>query len=257
MDILMIYTDKALAAVRLLPPADSGELFRMLLEYTESDGKAEPKTKSDKAALAFAMLRTDIDRCIEQHQEATRRRQAAAANRWKRPAPAPSEKKEHQDQDKTETATSKEDDETAKELADYWNKERQKHNAKVNDVKKISNETTADLSETLRHIQKDSVKKAIEETMISRFLNGQNKRAWKATFAWLVQLENLNKVLAGNYENPKTTEEKRNSNGTDKQNIRAAENRYENPAARLARISREHHGDAAFWAASQIIQGDS
>ena len=47
----------------------------------------------------------------------------------------------------------------------------------------------------------DQIKECFRLAESSRFLTGANKRKWKATFDWLIQDENIAKVLEGNFNN--------------------------------------------------------
>lgn len=50
----------------------------------------------------------------------------------------------------------------------------------------------------------DAVLQTIGKAAASDFLNGNNKRGWRATFDWLFRPNNFAKTLDGNYDNRET-----------------------------------------------------
>ena len=61
-----------------------------------------------------------------------------------------------------------------------------------------------------KEYNKDDIKKVIDLTAESLFLNGSNDRGWTADFDWLMQKQNFIKILEGNYKNKKNGKTKRN-----------------------------------------------
>ena len=57
---------------------------------------------------------------------------------------------------------------------------------------------------------KDDLKKVIDLTADSAFLNGDNNRGWTADFDWLMQKQNFIKILEGNYKNKTNGKTNRN-----------------------------------------------
>ena len=49
----------------------------------------------------------------------------------------------------------------------------------------------------------DDVLKTIEKVGESKFLCGENDRKWRCSFGWLIEHENFEKVIEGNYDNQK------------------------------------------------------
>jgi len=61
-----------------------------------------------------------------------------------------------------------------------------------------------------KEYSKDDLKKVIDLTAESAFLNGDNNRGWTADFDWLMQKQNFIKILEGNYKNKTNGKTKRN-----------------------------------------------
>ena len=62
----------------------------------------------------------------------------------------------------------------------------------------------------MKEYSKDDLKKVIDLTAESLFLNGDNNRGWTADFDWLMQKQNFIKILEGNYKNKTNGKTKRN-----------------------------------------------
>ena len=62
----------------------------------------------------------------------------------------------------------------------------------------------------MKEYSKDDLKKVIDLTSESLFLNGDNNRGWTADFDWLMQKQNFIKILEGNYKNKTNGKTKRN-----------------------------------------------
>ena len=101
------------------------------------------------------------------------------------------------------------DKEKEKEIDGDGDKEK-----KVQTVVDLFNTTATTLPKIkiLSDRQKEAVIKAVDSFGVdniaacfsiaakSRFLNGDNKQGWKASFDWLIQCDNIPKVLNGNYD---------------------------------------------------------
>ena len=62
----------------------------------------------------------------------------------------------------------------------------------------------------------DRIMRALDMTSRSLFLNGSNSRNWKASFAWIIQPKNTQKILDGKYANRDSPEEFRQSDDVEK-----------------------------------------
>lgn len=60
------------------------------------------------------------------------------------------------------------------------------------------------------------IMRALDMTSRSLFLNGSNSRNWKASFAWIIQPKNTQKILDGKYANRDSPEEFRQSDDVEK-----------------------------------------
>ena len=73
-------------------------------------------------------------------------------------------------------------------------------------VKQISQKRIEKINAILRKYTPEQIEQCFEIAENSAFLKGDNKRDWVATFDWLVNEENMAKVLEGNYtDTPKQT----------------------------------------------------
>ena len=103
------------------------------------------------------------------------------------------------------------DKETEKEKETDSEKEDEETEATLNMVTAMFNATTFPKIKILSQKQKQAVMRAVKEIGLenleicfkeaseSQFLNGNNKNNWKANFDWLIEPENISKVLNGNY----------------------------------------------------------
>lgn len=69
-------------------------------------------------------------------------------------------------------------------------------------LSKLTENTEKGISKSLQQYTLDDFKQVFQKAETSNFLKGENERGWKAMFGWLVQAENMAKVLAGSYDNP-------------------------------------------------------
>jgi len=87
-----------------------------------------------------------------------------------------------------------------KDVIDYWNQTC----TMLPKVEKLTERRRQKIRLRLNEIGIDKVKFAIEKVSKSKFLNGNNKNNWHATFDWLfANSENILKVLEGNYDDRK------------------------------------------------------
>lgn len=84
----------------------------------------------------------------------------------------------------------------------------------LNTVKKIIAGTDRDkwLRKRMKDYGIDDVLIAIEKVRKSKFLMGDNRNGWQATFDWFIRPNNFAKVLSGNYDD-KDQQERSGSNG--------------------------------------------
>lgn len=70
-------------------------------------------------------------------------------------------------------------------------------------IKYLSESTKTNIQETLNFFNLEEFKTLFIKAEASSFLKGENQRNWVASFDWLIQAENMPKVLNGNYDNQK------------------------------------------------------
>ena len=88
-------------------------------------------------------------------------------------------------------------------LAAFWNNTMAGKGVKQ--ISKLTEKRKAAVSAREREYGKDAIETAIRKVAESKFLNGDNDRAWVASFDWLFLPKNFPKVLEGNYENRPTS----------------------------------------------------
>jgi predicted phage replisome organizer len=70
-------------------------------------------------------------------------------------------------------------------------------------VQFVSDSMKTNLSESMDKFSLDDFTTLFKKVEKSSFLKGKNERKWSATFDWLIKVENIAKVLNGNYDNKK------------------------------------------------------
>lgn len=71
-------------------------------------------------------------------------------------------------------------------------------------VRTLSDKRVDAISEILKSHSIADIQRAFELAEASSFLKGKNDRGWSATFDWLMVVDNLEKVLDGNYNDKKS-----------------------------------------------------
>ena len=77
-------------------------------------------------------------------------------------------------------------------------------------VKIISDSIKEDLAESLKKYDFDDFNTLFKKAEQSDFLKGENERSWTASFDWLINADNIAKVLNGKFNN-KTSKSKKSS----------------------------------------------
>jgi hypothetical protein len=76
-------------------------------------------------------------------------------------------------------------------------------------VIKVNNTRKKLILNRLNEHSKDEIKKVIDLTAESHFLNGKNKNGWTASFDWIMNKANFIKILEGNYKNKQNGKDRR------------------------------------------------
>lgn len=73
---------------------------------------------------------------------------------------------------------------------------------KLDKVRLISNERKLSINKLLEEIENDIelIYEVFDKVSQSSFLNGENTQNWKATFDWIIKIENFTKILEGKYQ---------------------------------------------------------
>jgi hypothetical protein len=68
-------------------------------------------------------------------------------------------------------------------------------------VIKITDKRKKAIELRLKEYDQEAIYKAFDMVSDNKFLNGENKRGWKADFDWIINPNNFVKILEGNYKN--------------------------------------------------------
>lgn len=98
------------------------------------------------------------------------------------------------------------------------------------------------LNARLKEYGEDKVLEAIENIRSSTFLKGQNNKGWTITFDWLIKPNNFLKVLEGNYEDKKTTNNG-NKNKLRFDNFKGRDYDYDDLEKKLLGWDKEEEGE--------------
>lgn len=88
-------------------------------------------------------------------------------------------------------------------LAAFWNTTMADKGIKQ--ISKMTDKRKSAVAARGREYGKDAIVRAIKKAAESKFLNGDNNRAWIATFDWMFLPKNFPKVLEGNFDNKPTS----------------------------------------------------
>ncbi|MBD7914525.1 phage replisome organizer N-terminal domain-containing protein [Clostridium sp. Sa3CUN1] len=98
------------------------------------------------------------------------------------------------------------------------------------------------LNARINEYGEDKVLAAIENIRSSTFLKGQNSKGWTITFDWLVKPNNFLKVIEGNYEDKKTTNNG-NKNKLRFDNFKGRDYDYDDLEKKLLGWDKEEEGE--------------
>ena len=99
------------------------------------------------------------------------------------------------------------------------------------------------LNARIKEYGEDKILEAIENIRSSTFLKGQNSKGWTITFDWLVKPNNFLKVIEGNYEDKKTTNNNRNKNKLRFDNFKGRDYDYDDLEKKLLGWDKEEEGE--------------
>lgn len=83
----------------------------------------------------------------------------------------------------------------------FFNDEMDAQGAIIPRIKSLGKTRRTHVEARCREHGKDALAQMVRKAARSNFLNGQNKRGWKATFDWLILPTNFPKVIEGTYDN--------------------------------------------------------
>lgn len=119
-------------------------------------------------------------------------------------------------------------------FVEFFNSEMEAQGAIIPKIKSLGKNRRTHIDARCREHGKKALMEMVRKAARSNFLNGRNKRGWKATFDWLILPTNFIKVIEGTYDND--TEQLKNtqqSNDTKPQD-RYAKRRGADSTARSA-----------------------
>lgn len=88
-----------------------------------------------------------------------------------------------------------------KKFCDFFNSEMDAHGAIIPRIKSLGKTRRTHMEARCREHGKEALALMVRKAAPSNFLNGRNKRGWKATFDWLILPSNFQKVIEGVYDN--------------------------------------------------------
>jgi len=75
------------------------------------------------------------------------------------------------------------------------------HCKKLPKVSKISDKRKSAINSLLKEFSLEQIIEGIQKAGKSSFINGDNKSNWKASFDWIINKNNMLKIIEGNYDN--------------------------------------------------------
>lgn len=94
----------------------------------------------------------------------------------------------------------KEEEKKIEEVKNYFN---EKSN-KMSKIMKLTAQREKHLKARIKEHDIDGIMLAIDKATSSDFLNGENQTGWKASFDWIMNPNNIVKILEGNFDNKAT-----------------------------------------------------
>ena len=231
---IIIYAD-CIAILEELTYEQIGRLFKAIFSYINEEPVTE--ISGDPAVkMAFAVLKTQIDRDAERYAEKCEKNRQIAIAREKRrkelreQANTNVHEREQTDTNVTYNDSDSENDSEVTNVTNntttvvdnlapngalspkcdainfgslvlFFNKTIEKFRSVIRPIKDIKGKRQDAVRARVRERGKNSLAKVIENAAKSDFLNGKNDRGFIATFDWLVSPNNFIKVLEGNYDN--------------------------------------------------------
>lgn len=116
---------------------------------------------------------------------------------------------------------------------EFFNAEMDAQGAIIPRIKSLGKQRRTHLEARCREHGKDALAQMVRKAARSNFLNGQNKRGWRANFDWLILPTNFPKVIEGTYDNDTEPINPNPSNDTKPQD-RYTKRRGADSAARSA-----------------------
>lgn len=194
-----------------LSDREAGQLFKAIFSYAESGEEAE---LGAEASMAFSFIASQLDRDREKYEEICEKRRSAAKKGREKLEQMRANESDNDTATENETVTVKDtesdtDNDTtpptesspsssAAEAAELFNRECPSLPA----VTRLGKSRRRAVNRLLRECSMSTLLEVFRKAEGSAFLRGENSRGWKATFDWLTDPDNMQKVLDGNYDNP-------------------------------------------------------
>ena len=116
----------------------------------------------------------------------------------------------------------------------FFNDEMDAQGAIIPRIKSLGKTRRTHVEARCREHGKDALAQMVRKAARSNFLNGHNKRGWKATFDWLILPTNFPKVIEGTYDNDTEQIHNTTSNNDPKPQDRYTKRRGADSTARSA-----------------------
>ena len=231
---IIIYAD-CIAFLDELSYEQVGRLFKAIFSYINDEPVTE--IEGDPAVkMAFAVLKTQIDRDAERYAEkCEKNRQIAIAREKRRKELREQTNTNVHEREQTDTNVTYNDSDSENDsestnvdnlapngalssgaddainfdnLVSFFNKTLEKFKSVIPVIKDIKGKRRDSVRARARERGKKSLVVVFENAAKSDFLNGRNDKSFIANFDWLVRPNNFIKVLEGNYNNKSTASER-------------------------------------------------
>lgn len=181
---------------RMLSDAQAGMLIKALFSYA-NDGE-EPDFDDLTVKLFFSILKKSMDREFENYQKVCEQNRKNASARYAAACDRRQEEKEEEKENKDEEENEKEND-----GASFGESVLSQFNGicvRLPKVKRLTPKRLERIKEALPHLDGEGFEGLFRRVARSDFLCGCGKKGWKASFDWVMNPDNIVRVLEGEFD---------------------------------------------------------
>ncbi|MBQ1594493.1 MAG: hypothetical protein II105_02395 [Ruminococcus sp.] len=185
---------------RMLSDAQAGMLIKALFSYA-NDGE-EPDFDDLTVKLFFSILKKSMDREFENYQKICEQNRKNINKRYTgvydRRQEEKEEEKENKDEEEHEEENEKEND-----GASFGESVLSQFNGicvRLPKVKRLTPKRLERIKEALPHLDGEGFEGLFRRVARSDFLCGCGKKGWKASFDWVMNPDNIVRVLEGEFD---------------------------------------------------------